>query len=354
VTQADAPANTPRLLILSHESPGEHRVALLRDGVLAELALDRPGKPDGIGDLHLARVTAVVPAMAGVFVALHDAEAFLPDTAGGAARSVGDMLPVRITRAAQGGKGPRVSAAPDLAASGPIRLLSRGPTALAAMQAAYPDASTQRGAFTEAIEAEIDALADADAMLDGGLRATFSATPALTAIDLDGAGTTAARVGKATAQIAANLHALPSLGRQIVLRNLSGAILIDFAGIPTRARKTLAPALEAVLEADRLKPRLAGFSHLGFAEIQRPRLLPPLHEKLSSAHGIGLAALRRAEAEARAAPARRLALRASPAVVAALRADPAALAALAHVATYPLVLRADPGLTRSWFIEDET
>jgi hypothetical protein len=41
-------------------------------------------------------------------------------------------------------------------------------------------------------------------------------------------------------------------------------------------------------------------------------------------------------------------------VVAALRADPAALAALAHVATYPLVLRADPGLTRSWFIEDET
>src|SRR5271165_3000321 len=109
--------------ILAEENPGETRVALLRDGVLDEYYLHRPGAPDGVGDVHWARVTACVPAMAGAFVALQDGEAFLPDTDGGRTRGVGDHLAVRVTRAAQGGKGPRVAAAPDVAAApGPARL----------------------------------------------------------------------------------------------------------------------------------------------------------------------------------------------------------------------------------------
>ena len=59
----------------------------------------------------------------------------------------------------------------------------------------------------------------------------------------------------------------------------------------------------------------------------------------------GSPALRHAQAEARPAPARRLALRASPAVIAALQADPAALAEpCTDHSTYPLVLRSDPAL----------
>ena len=345
-----------RTTILVHASPGEHRIALITGGVLTEFHIDRPAAPDGIGDVHLARVIAVVPAMAGAFLSLHDAEAFLPDSHGAAGRSAGDYLAVRVTRAAQGSKGPRVSAQgidePGETA-GPVRLLQRGPTALQALQAINPGAATHHAPFDDGLEAEIDALGAPTADLEGGLRAHFAITPALTAIDLDGGRTTAAAARKTHAQRAANEAALPALVRQIVLRNLAGAILVDFAGIPTRARRTLGPALQAALAADKLGSTLAGFSHLGFAEIERPRLRPPLHEKLTSAHGAGLAALRRAASEAHASPARRLALRAAPTVITALRADPGALATLAAACTYPLVLRDDPALAaNAWFIED--
>ncbi|HTW28775.1 MAG TPA: ribonuclease, partial [Acetobacteraceae bacterium] len=92
-------------------SPGEARVAVVTGGGLADYAIWRPGAPDGVGDLHRGRVTARVPALAGAFVALAGVpDGFLPDSEGGAGVTVGDPVGVRITRAAQGGKGPRLSA----------------------------------------------------------------------------------------------------------------------------------------------------------------------------------------------------------------------------------------------------
>jgi Ribonuclease G/E len=344
-----------QVVIQLHESPGEHRIAVLRDGALTEFHIDRPAAPDGLGDSHMARVITRIPAMAGSFLALHDAEAFLPDTAGGARLTAGDWVAVRVIRAAQGGKGPRVAALPPGTApepAGPARLLQRGPTACEELAQAYPGAALIRQPFTDTLESAIDALAEPDAMLTGGLRVLFTVTPALTSIDLDGAGSSAARDAKAVSQIAANTAALPDLVRQIVLRNFAGAILVDFAGMPSRKRQTLGPALQAALAQDRLQPRLAGFTPLGFAEIERRRLRPPLHEKLATPYGQGLAALRQAAAEIRAAPARRLALRANPSVIAALENDAAACATLARGAAYPLVLRRDTSLFRTWVIED--
>ncbi len=342
-------------MIQVHASPGERRIALRRLGVLTEYAINRPGAPDGLGDVHLARVMSRMPAMAGAFVALHDAEAFLPDSQGGAAVTEGDILAVRITRAAQAGKGPRVASCPGAPEGGPAqpRLLRRGPSALDDLLAVYPGVEVVEAPFDESLEAEIEALAAPEAALPGGMRAIFSPLPALTAIDLDGARASAARSPKAAAQMAANRDAIPGLVRQIVLRNLSGTILIDFAGMPTRKRQALAPALEAALATDRLQPRLAGFSHLGFAELMRPRLRPPLHELAGSPHGLGLAALRRVLAEEAAGPGRRLALRAAPAIVTALRGDAEALETLARQTAYPLVLRADPALRGAWCIEED-
>jgi Ribonuclease G/E len=51
-------------------SPGEIRVAAMEGEVLVDYALWRPGSPDGIGDVYRARVTGIVPTMAGAFVAL--------------------------------------------------------------------------------------------------------------------------------------------------------------------------------------------------------------------------------------------------------------------------------------------
>ncbi len=204
-------------------------------------------------------------------------------------------------------------------------------------------------AFDDALEAEIDGLAETEIPLPGGLRATVTPTPALTAIDVDGGASTALRGEKPTVQFAANRAALPELVRHMRLRNLSGAILVDLAGLAAKRRAALAPELAACLATDPTRPRLLGFTRLGLAEILRPRHAAPLHEVLAGPLAAGLAALRLAATE----PGRRARLRAAPAVAHALQADPAALADLARRCTYPLILQADPGLHAcAWIIED--
>ncbi len=362
-------------VIRASASPGEIRVAVLQGDLLTAYGIWRPGSPDGLGDIHSGRVTARVPAMAGAFVEIGGGTGFLPDSAGASGLTEGTMLTVRVMRSSQGGKGPRLASVPGDAPSGPPSLLQRGPGALHRFAAAYPEApivvddtallaslrpafgarlTVAPAAFDDALEEEIDVLMTPYASLPGGMRASFTPTPALTAIDIDGGSATAQRGAKGVSQMAANRAAIPALARQITLRNLAGAILVDFAGIPARKREALAPDLQAALAGDAARPRLLGFSHLGLAEILRPRSSAPLHELMAGPHAAGLAALRAAAAD----PQRRAVLRASPAIVAALQADTVALADLARRLVHPLMLRSDPNLpapnlsVRGWAIED--
>ena len=76
---------------------------------LLDYAIWRPGAPDGVGDIHRGRVTARGAAMAGEFLALNGAEGFLPDSEGGRVCVRAIRLGARHA-AAQGGKGPRLTA----------------------------------------------------------------------------------------------------------------------------------------------------------------------------------------------------------------------------------------------------
>ncbi|MDT7950162.1 MAG: ribonuclease E/G [Acetobacteraceae bacterium] len=336
--------------ILVEASPGEVRVVVLDGQTLQEYALWRPGRPDGVGDIYRGRVIAHVPAMAGAFVALSDSEGFLPDSEGATGAVAGALLTVRIVRAGQGGKGPRLGAAS--AAPGEPGLVSRGPTPLEAILAAHPGVTPKHGPFPPALADEIAALAEPHADLPAGMRAHIYPTPALVAIDLDMGSATASRQPKATGQMAANLAALPALARQLRLRNLSGAILIDPAGLSLKRRPKLAPALASALAADPLKPQLLGFTALGLAEIVRRRVRPPLHELLSGPHAAGLAALRAIDREAAATPYAAFGLTCAPDVAAALARDPVALADLAGRTGRPLIPRPDPALSPgAWRIE---
>ena len=358
-------------MILAACSPGEVRVAASVDGVLTDYAIWRPGRPDGVGDVHRGRISAVMPGLAGAFVTLEDADGFLPDSAGAAGRGVGDILAVRVVRAAQAGKGPRLAGCDDAAGDGPPRRLRAGPNAVERLAALHPGAVivedpaiavTLRGtlgdrvsvarAWDDDLAEMIEALALPEAALPGGLRATIEPTRALVAIDVDMAAATAGKSPKQEAQEALNRAMLPALARQIRLRNLSGAILIDLAGLSIRRRSRLGDDLRLALVTDPLSPRLLGFTGLGLAEIVRARVHPPLHELLSGPHAAGLAALRRLAADAD--PALPPGLRASPGVVAALEADPVALPALAHRWGRPLLLRSDPGLPAcTWVVEEK-
>lgn len=362
--------------ILGAKSPGELRIAVLKDDLLEDYAIWRPHAPDGLGDVYAARLTSRVPAMAGAFVALPAGEGFLPDTQGGAGLAEGACVTVRVTRSAQGGKGPRLALAGVSQPGAKPGLISRGDTPLHRFAEFYPSAEILvddallhaslsgasfsarlrlvRQAFDDTIEAEIDALGEAWTTLPGGLRAGFFPTPALTAIDMDGGATTGARGQKATLQFAANQAALPSLARQIRLRNLSGAILVDVAGVPAKRRTALGAAFLAALALDPAHPRLLGFTQLGLAEISRPRTTPPLHELLAGPHAAGLAALRGLAREVAKNPGLRPALRASGEVINALESDQAALADFNRLSTYALILRSDPALPGCVCLDEST
>ena len=366
------------IALLARCGPGEIRIVAADGDRLIDHAIWRPGAPDGFGDLHLGRIETVLPALGGAFVALAGMEpGFLPLRDNGDRRpGVGDAVPVRVARSAQAGKGPRLRLVPDDGhhREDAPRLLERGPDPVTVLAAMHGEAAILAddpalaadmlpglrtrirpagAAMSEALLARIEALGDPAVALPGGLRATIQPTAALVAIDVDGAGSSAGRQGKAQAQFAANHAAIGPLLHQLRLRNLSGAILIDLAGLPSRKRPALRPEIEAALALDPLGPRLLGFTALGLLEILRPRERPPLHELLAGPHAAGLAALRAALLEVAAPPHRLPFLAASPAVAAALDGDQAARGTLAARAGQPIRVRVDTALPEpSWRLED--
>ena len=383
--------------ILASASPGETRVALIEDGVLVEAWFDRPDLATArVGDLQRARISARTPAMGGAFLALaHGETGFLPDTESDAneeksraeALAEGRMLPVRITRAAQGGKGPRATARLTAAeatrcTAGPApALVARGPEATLRLACAWPDAElvtddaglvtrlrpalgpriglSRAPAFDEAIEAGFASLTESEVPLPGGGRLLIQPAAGLTAIDVD-AGSAAG--GAESARRSVNRAALAEAARQIRLRNMGGAILLDPAGLSTRARAALVETMGALLAADPLGPRVLGTTGLGLIEIVRRRIHAPLHEALgtpcptwpASPLTHALAALRQAAREVAARPATPLALRASPAMAAVLRTLPGALDDYAARAGRALPILDDATLPLTGWVLDET
>jgi ribonuclease G len=345
-------------------SPGERRVALLRDGALIAYRLERPARPDGVGDILRGRIAAAMPALAGAFVALPDGESgFLPESEceGRRLPSEGTILTLRVTRAGQGGKGPRLSArTPQL--PGEMGLVARGPGAALRWGAAHPEARlvtddpaeaarlraalgggrilVQPEAFDEGLEEEVARLAEPVWDLPGGGRLIFSPLPALTAVDVDSGGADPREV---------NRQAIAEFARQLRLRDLAGPILLDLAGLSVKQRAALEPELRSACGPDGLTQSL-GLGPLGLFELRRARIHPPLHEVLADrALAEGLALLRQAERESAASPGQRLALEAPQAVLAALEALPGALAEFTERAGHPLALRphATPGIAHA-------
>ncbi|HEX3982941.1 MAG TPA: ribonuclease E/G [Acidisoma sp.] len=344
--------NSRATRILATSGPGEVRALALEGEIPRDSAIERPGGPLGLDDIIIGRVTTRVPAMAGAFVALPggSAEGFLPDTAAAPAAAAagwsdGSHLRLRVTRGAQGGKGPRVAALAG-AAEGPVRLLARGAGAIERLAALHPEAailvdrpglaavlpaalrprvSVGLGDEAALAEAMWSALAEREVVLPNGARFTISPTPALTAIDVDAGSATSERRSKKEAQLALNGAVIPAIARHIRLRHLAGAILVDLAGLPQRQRPMLVEAFQAALATDPLAPKFLGFSALGLAEIQRTRRAPPLHELLAGPHAHGLAALAALAQAWENRPAGRAGLAVSSTILGAIESDPVAI-----------------------------
>lgn len=271
------------------------RIARLDGDVLDEFYVWDLARPDGVGDVYTGRVDAVLPAMAGRFVSLGAETGFLPDSAGGKNLFVGSYVAVQVSRSAQGGKGPRLAVV-EQPPGEVCGLMRRGPGPLLELCARHPGLPVvlddyalmaqlrpelegrmryDAKAFDPVLEDEVASLAEPVAALPMGAVMHITPAPAAVMIDID------AKAGSDVPPLALNAAIAPEVCRQIRLRNLSGGILIDFAGMKAGARVKLSGVLQAALARDFLKPELLGFSHLGFAEILRRRVRPPLHEVLA-------------------------------------------------------------------------
>jgi Rne/Rng family ribonuclease len=191
--------------------------------------------------------------------------------------------------------------------------------------------------------------------LPGGGALTIEPTAAATLIDVDSGALAGERKSGEEALLAMNLTAAAAVARQIRLRGLAGALVVDFIALRERAhRERLLDAFQAALATEVPEAQLLGWTRLGHVELTRARRRAPLHEivfertasggSVKTALTVGLEALATVATRVAAEPARAPELRVHPAVAATLAAEAApALQALETRIGRKLTLLAEPG-----------
>lgn len=382
--------------------PGEWRAALIEDGVAVELRVER-GEGGEAGSLYLGRVVRLLPALGAALVEIgQERPGFLPQSGilpRGRRLDEGERVIVAVRREVQGGKAARLTTAltardgpagpvaeliaSRAAALDPPARLDPPATFAAALAGALPVVERVlvddpgaipelRAAFTDtaiAQEPESRWPVDLDQLCDEALSPTIALAGggsvhidpvrAAVLIDVD-SGTPETGSASRTA-LAANLAAAPVIARQLRLRSLSGAIVIDFVGLDDRAeRERVRAALARALAADPARPQLLGWTRLGHLELVRPRRLRPVAEALleiapgrgpaKTALTIAFEALRALRRAQRAQPGRRLGLVVAADVAATLAGDAApAMRALEGRLGQGIAVVADPSFARTRF-----
>lgn len=340
--------------LLINAGAGETRIALVEDGVLqayrAAPAFDTGARA---GDIYLGRVTRVMPAMQAAFVDIGEKKGNAPRDGFLSLRDApgplheGAAIAVRVTRAAMGEKGAKLTARITLSPDGEVRRkmakpparLETGPDpveqALRAWKAGRVLTDDPRLAKRLKIELAkdelfIDDLGDQIALLSrsrvplpcGGW-ITIEKTEGLSAIDVNSGGFAASGGREETARIV-NLEAAHAMGRQIRLRGIGGLIVADFIQMEQGAEAVVA-ALRADLARDAARSEISPMNAFGLVAIARQRLHAP-HGGMEpcavcggsgerpGAQAVALEILRAVERGARAAPGREITVRAAPEV----------------------------------------
>ena len=180
------------------------------------------------------------------------------------------------------------------------------------------------------IEEQIDAALAPMVPLTGGGNIVIDEATALTAIDVNTGGRDDGSAEERAWRT--NLEAAAEVARQLRLRNIGGALMVDF--VPMRRRDNGASLLQALRDAvapDRCPTHVLGFSRLGLVEMTRQRrrlsLSHALLETFPGGTFVGrsktpetaaFAVLRGLLRAARATPGAGLRVNAAPGVVAAL------------------------------------
>lgn len=123
------------------------------------------------------------------------------------------------------------------------------------------------------VTSELDTLSGTIVPLAADGNLIVEQTSALVTIDINRAG--------GNSVVAVNIEAAIESARQMHLRNLCGAILIDFINMPTKSDRTrIVETLEKELNDDPHGTQIHGFTRLGIMEVTRKRRDGTLIEKL--------------------------------------------------------------------------
>src|SRR5471030_1866213 len=122
------------------------------------------------------------------------------------------------------------------------------------------------------VSGQIDTALAARIVLDSGVEVLFEPGETLLAIDVDSGGA-GGRQGRAPRRpVEVNLEAVPAIAQQLRLRNLAGAVVIDFVTMRSAYdRDKVQAALSEALADDPVPTQVYGFTRLGLFELTRAR-----------------------------------------------------------------------------------
>ena len=122
------------------------------------------------------------------------------------------------------------------------------------------------------VAGQIDTALAPRIVLESGVEVLFEPGETLTAVDVDSASA-GGRQGRAPRRpIEVNLEAAPAIAQQLRLRNLAGAVVIDFVNMrSTYDRDKVQASLAEALAGDPVPTQLYGFTRLGHFELTRAR-----------------------------------------------------------------------------------
>jgi hypothetical protein len=298
---------------------GETRVAIVEDGELVEMRIDRVGDGLAAGAIVRARLTARA-GVRGFADAAGETLLVEPWPAGA---TEGAEAVLEVCRAAWREPGrdrlAKARPAPGATAAPPIPLDARLAAAGYRVRRTWPDTIADR--WAEAFEA---ATLGRFAFASGAL--LFTPTAAFTAVDVDGAEPNP-------------VEALRALARAVRLWGLGGSVVIDLPAASRADRQAAAAALDRSLAGWSFeRTAVNGF---GLLQLVLPRTGPSILER-ARLERAATAAIALLEAAAREPRPGRLCLVASPPVARWLDRQPDLVAALARQTGRAVDVIADP------------
>jgi len=189
---------------------------------------------------------------------------------------------------------------------------------------------------SEGIADAVAALTARRVPLPGGGAVEIAPTAAAVLIDVDSGGLAQEQHLGDEALLTLNLAAAIVIARQIRLRGLAGALVVDFVALARKEHRTrLLESFRSALRSEVPEAQLLGWTRLGHVELTRPRRRAALHEVVfeTDAEGqrsktpitVALEALAAASSVAEAERMHRILLRVHPRVAAVLKGEAAAV-----------------------------